>query len=342
MNTMETELFPADRVPAQVPDVEWNAASVSLLPERLGRPYLSAVWNSAVVVARAGGVPVGLLPLQHLKQEAQAAGGAGPLAVARDLFPAPQGSSHLFVGGCTDLVAGAVVSAALSPEEARTVRRALVDRAWQEAADRGMVPVALYIRDEEAADFAGPGRQARRLASLSVLRLPPGGSDTEFLARLSRSARRTVLKDRREVAEAGLRSQVRPAAELTAEAAGLVAAVRRRHGEVDHPRLVRLRLAQWAADPGGERVAFAVSGPAEYLAITFGCVAGNRLEVYETGLSDDSDSRHVAYVQSLVHAPIAFALERGITEIDLGLDAETPKTRRGATLSPVWAVGPEL
>lgn len=101
---------------------------------------------------------------------------------------------------------------------------------------------------------------------------------------------------------------------------------------------MRARLARWAADPAGERVAFAVCDADGPVAVTFGCVLGTGLEIYETGLADGHPHRHEAYAESLFQAPIAFAQARGITEIDLGLDATIPKTRRGATLAPTWAV----
>ncbi|MEU9202804.1 GNAT family N-acetyltransferase [Streptomyces sp. NPDC048332] len=314
----------------------WDAASVALLPPRLGRPYLRPGDCRAVVASRAGR-PVGILPLLRGTpgQTPQALQDPGPELAAR--LPADPGDL-LFVGGCVDLVAGAAVAAELTDEERRTVRRGLVDRAWDRARRDGLVPLALHVRDAEVADFLGPGRRAAEIGVSCLLRLPSDGSDASYLAGLGQSGRRTVLKDRRSVAGAGLRSEVRPAAELTAEAAELVVAVKRRYGVEEHPRLVRARLARWAADPAGERVAFAVCDAGGPVAVTFGCVLGTGLEIYETGLADGHPHRHEAYAESLFQAPIAFAQARGITEIDLGLDATIPKTRRGAALAPTWVV----
>ncbi|MFC9931835.1 hypothetical protein [Streptomyces sp. NPDC127190] len=317
----------------------WDAVSVALLPPRLGRPYLRP-GACRVVVASAAGRPVGLLPLLRGTpgQTPAVLHDAGPETAA--FLPVNPGDL-LFVGGCVDLVAGAAVAADLTDEERRTVRRGLVDRAWDQARGDGLVPLSLHVRDAEVADFLGPGRRAAEMGVSCVLRLPADGSDASYLAGLGQNGRRTVLKDRRQVLEAGLRSEVRPAEALTAAAADLVVAVKRRYGIEEHPRLVRARLDRWAADPAGERIAFVVSDSTGPVAVTFGCARGTGLEIYETGLAAAHPHRHEAYVESLFQAPIAFAQARKITTIDLGLDAATPKTRRGATLAPTWAIGPD-
>ncbi|ESP97472.1 hypothetical protein EES44_06960 [Streptomyces sp. ADI96-15] len=317
----------------------WDATSVTLLPPRLGRSYLRPA-DCRVAVASTAGSPVGLLPLQRGTAGRLPPLPAGSWPEVAAFFPVDH-ADVLFVGGCADLVAGTAVASELTEEERHTVRRGLVDLAWREALRDGLVPLALHVRDSEVADFLGPGRRAAQIGVTSLLRLPADGSDAAYLAGLGQNGRRTLLKDRRQVAGAGLRSEVLPAADLTAAAADLVVAVKRRHGVEEHPRLVRVRLERWAADPVGERVAFSVSDATGPVAVTFGCVRGTCLEIYETGLAAAHPHRHEAYVESLFQAPIAFAQARGITEIDLGLDATTPKTRRGATLAPTWAVGPE-
>ncbi|MFJ3837469.1 GNAT family N-acetyltransferase [Streptomyces sp. NPDC054904] len=326
-------------IPTEWQEQAWDAASVALLPPRLGRPYLRP-GDCRVVVGSAAGRPVGLLSLLRGASCHAPAVMGDPQSAAAGFLPAAQGDL-MFVGGCVDLVAGAAVAADLTAEERRSVRRGLVERAWWVARREGLAPIALYVRNDEVADFLGPGRRATEIGVTSVLGLPADGSDAAYLAGLGQNGRRAVLKDRRRVAEAGLRSEVLPAGDLTGPAADLVAAVKRRYGIEEHPRLLRARLERWVADPAGERVAFSVSDADGPVAVTFGCALGNRLELYETGLGEAHRYRHEAYAESLFQAPIAFALARGITEIDLGLDAVTPKTRRGATLAPTWAIGPD-
>lgn len=333
-----TEVAGVDDLPAGLSGREWHAASVSLLPGRLGRHYLSASWETEIVLATGEDGILGLLPVQRVRSRAVPSPVFDPAALAPRLFGEVEDArSYLFVGGCADLVAGAVTSAALPAGRAEQVRRALVARARAEAGRRGLIAAAIYVRDEELAAFAPDGDDARRerIGGLSTLAVPP--DDERFLAALTHSQRRTVLKDRR---APGLRSTTMPARDAVGLGADLVAAVKRRHGIEEHPRLLRMRLSRWAAEPVGERVAFAVyaDGTPDCLAVTFGCAIGGRLEIYETGVADDTPHRHEAYVESLIHAPLRHALDRRLTCLDLGLDADTPKTRRGATLSPVWAV----
>nr|SBO99828.1 hypothetical protein BN4615_P9344 [Nonomuraea gerenzanensis] len=357
-----TEVIGADDLPAGLSGRKWQAASVSLLPGRLGRPYLSASWETEVVLAVGEGGVLGLLPVQRVKSRAVPSAVLDPGVLAPRLFGEVEDArSYLFVGGCADLVAGAVTCAALPAGQAESVRRALVARARAEAERRGLVATALYVRDEEVAAFTPAGQDGspqqgrrravsegspepddpwrERIGRLATIAVPP--DDERFLAGLGHSGRRTVLKDRRAAAEAGLRCTVMPARQAVDAGAELVAAVKRRHGIEEHPRLLRMRLSRWAAEPVGERIAFAVhadDAAQVCLAVTFACAIGGRLEIYETGVADDTPHRHEAYVESLIHAPLRHAMDRRLTALDLGLDAETPKTRRGATLSPVWAV----
>ncbi|TYB69129.1 hypothetical protein FXF51_07745 [Nonomuraea sp. PA05] len=362
-----TEVIGIDDLPAGLSGQEWHAASVSLMPGRAGRHYLSASWETEIVLATGeGGGVLGFLPVQRVKSRAVPSAVFDPAVLAPRLFcEVGDARAYLFVGGCADLVAGAVTSAGLTAGRAESVRRALVGRARAEAEHRGLVAAAVYVRDNELAAFLPDGDPAfapdgvaalapdgdlavfapdggdprrERIGHLSTLAVPP--DDERFLAALTAGRRRTVLKDRRAAAEAGLRCEVTPARDAVAPGADLVAAVKRRHGIEEHPRLLRTRLAQWAAEPVGERVAFAVYAATtpDCLAVTFGCAIGGRLEIYETGVADDTPHRHEAYVESLIHAPLRYALDHRLTGIDLGIDAETPKTRRGATLSPVWAV----
>jgi hypothetical protein len=338
-----TTVVELNDLPAQVDDQRWVAASEVLLPGRLRRTKGTGAWALTVVLACRDGVPVGVLPLRRART-----GVVGeifdPVLVAPDVFGAARRDprDYLYLGGPADLVSGCAVAEDLTEGQRAEVRRAMVAGGHAVAAEQGLIPAALYVRDAERDAFSlGGVRASHEVAKVSVLRLP--ATDEEFLAGLSSNQRRTVRKDREAIAGLGLRVEVVPAAELIASARGpavveLIMDVKRQHGVTDHPRLARLRLAEWAGQPGGERVAYLVGDP-DPVAVTFGCVAGSRLEIYETGMSYAAEHRHEAYLESLFHAPIRHALASGISEIDLGLDAETPKTRRGAVTAPVWAVG---
>ncbi|WP_424184741.1 hypothetical protein ACOBQX_22990 [Actinokineospora sp. G85] len=318
---------------------EWTATAEALLPS--STPAAQPAWTAEAVVAVVDGAPVGVLAL-HRSRTGVVGDVLDPAAVAPGLFGGVGVADVLYLGGVADLVAGTATAAHLSPADRAAVRRALVAAGVEQARLRGARPVALYVRDAEVDDFTAAGLGRERVAGTSTLAV--AGTDEEFLAGLSANARRTVRKDRARAAEVGLRVRTEPAAALLADPAAcaqaveLVMAVKRAHGVVDHPRLVRSRLAAWAARPAGERVAHLVDAGGPPLAVTFACAVERRVEVYETGMAGEGPV-HEAYLESLVHAPLRQALAGGLVEVDLGLEAETPKTRRGAVVAPVWAVG---
>jgi predicted N-acyltransferase len=282
------------------------------------------------VLAHSGSTVTGIVLVQQAKQAAVSAV-FDPATVAPTLFGSADPREYLLIGGVTDLVSGTAV------RPGADVSGVLVRAAHAEAISRGLRPAALYVRDAELATFTGAGLdRTEQVSQACAIRL--AGDDAGYLASLTHNQRRTVLKDRRRIDGLALKSEVLPAGEAVS-LAPLVANVKARHGVADHPRLVRLRLKEWAAEPVGERVAFVVSGSTGPLAVTFACRTRERLEVYETGLADDAEDRHEAYVESLVYAPVRYAIEHGTAEVHLGLDAVTPKTRRGAVASPVWAMG---
>jgi predicted N-acyltransferase len=199
--------------------------------------------------------------------------------------------------------------------------------------------VALYVRDDEIDDFTaeGNGLRSALAATLSVAHTEASG--TAFLSALTSKQRRTVRRDRERLARSTLRYEVMPARAALDVAPELVVNVKRRHGVADHPKLARLRLTEWAEEDVGERLAYVVSDNGQVVAVSFGVSYGGRLEVYETGLVDEHEFRHEAYVQSMIYGPLEHAMILGLTSIELGLDSLTPKTSRGAVPVPVWAAG---
>jgi hypothetical protein len=130
------------------------------------------------------------------------------------------------------------------------------------------------------------------------------------------------------------------AKDVVDEAVPLVLGIKHRHGVPDHPDLVRYRLEDWATDPAGERVAFVLrDSSGTMLGVTFGCRRSSVLELYEVGLVEESDVRHLVYAEILVYAPLRSAAVNECNQIILGLGSTTPKKLRGAAITNVWAVG---
>lgn len=325
-----TTVVPLEDIPQRVFQSEWVTESVLLHPSRFRRASARGAWRSWAVLAHSEDEIIAVMVVQQARQPNVTAV-FDPAKVAPTLFELTDPQSYLLLGGVTDLVSGTAVAPGSS-----TARAALVSAAKEEAVRRGLIPAALYVRDQELDAFIELGA-AERVSQACVIRL--AGGDEGYLAALRGKQRRTVIGDRRRIAESALRSEVLPAIKAVSLSA-LVVNVKRRHGVPDHSRLVRMRLVEWAAEPVGERLAFVVSGTTGPLAVTYACRTTERLEIYEIGLVDDAEHRHDAYTEGLVHAPVRFCIERAIPEIHLGLDTVKTKIRRGAVATPVWAVGP--
>jgi hypothetical protein len=316
-------------------DDDWIFSSTALAPSRLGRVAADARWRSWFTSAFLGEALVGLLPMYQSKRKAFTASMYDPAAVAPRAFAARRADQWLLIGGNTELVSGVTVRAALAAEEARQVGRALVDAAFDHARRCGLTGAALYVRDHEI-DVFGAGRSSQVVGQFATLSVATDAG--AYLSALDHGRRSVVRRDWRALDERGLRAAPFVAAQLVDEAVELVGNVKRRHGVPDHPELIRLRLQDWAAEPAGERIAFAVRDGERLLAASFACRHHRRLEMYEIGLVDESASRHLAYVEALVYAPLRHAAAAGCTELLLGLGSTRPKTLRGAVCAPVWAV----
>ncbi|MFL6136520.1 MAG: GNAT family N-acetyltransferase [Frankiaceae bacterium] len=285
---------------------------------------------------------VGLLGVHQQKGTAFPAEMFDPHRVAPQLFERPRPArDYLLIGGTTDLVSDAAVSAELEGTAASAVVTELAEAAFAHAQARELVGAALYVRDDRVAGFVGPdaARRAAHIDDFSMLRVP-GRDLAHYLASLDHSRRSVVKRDWRKLDEMMLRARCVTAASTVDEALPLILAVKDRHGGGDHPAFLRLRMEEWAAEPLGRRVAFVIrSLEGRLLAASFACHRGAVLEMHEVGLADGPETRHLAYVEVLVYAPLRYALEHGCSEIHLGLASPVPKRLRGASVTPVWAVG---
>jgi hypothetical protein len=321
----------------------WWQISAALAPQDLLRRAPDAQWAVSWVLAESDGAVVGLLPMWRSIRPRFASGLFDPRQVAPEIFGSGgDARDYLLIGGAADLVAGYSVARQLTGAERHRVGTALVGRAFAEAGERGLRGASLYVREAQLDSFVGAGAGGRRAAcavdEFAELAVPDQGIEA-YLRGLSSGRRSTVRRDLDGLRRRELRSRTVPAADAITESAGLVAAVKARHGIPDHPRLAAMRLTGWAGAALGRRLAFTVRDPGgELLAVSFGCRHGDVLELYEIGLAE-SAHRHYAYVEALVYAPLRFAIENGCRLLQLGLGSSRPKMLRGATLSSVWAVG---
>ncbi|MGW7411288.1 GNAT family N-acetyltransferase [Streptomyces sp. NPDC054863] len=318
--------------------------ALSLAPRRLLAATDDARWATRWTVARLDGRAVGAIT-SHRPTTARFTGGPYDLTQLESSFdrPAPGDPRRwVFVGGCRDLASGAVTAASLSEQETEHVRGALAEHAFAEADAAGDFPVALHVRDDEAAAFAaGIGGRAVSRETNRTADLPLHGDDVEeHVASLSSSQRERCRRDRRRFAALGHTAARVPAATVLAEAAPLVCAVKTKYGVSDHPRLCLFRLQEWVRAFGADDCyASVVRDPAgRLLAVSFFAVQGEVLEGYEIGLADELPGREYAYLQAMIHGPVRYAFELGCRRIDLGLDSSVVKQRRGAVITGVRAI----
>lgn len=335
--SVQTEVHPLGGARSISDAGRWLPAPTALSFGSLRAIYPDARWDCAVVVASLAGRQAGYLAVHRHR--------FGPCTeatydVTRVMGLPARSGEYAYLGGRHDLVAGVVLAEGLD-SDAAAVRRALLDRARAEAAQAGLGAAALYVTDSEVADFAdglGADCVVRQLGSAAVIDIAALGS-LGYPAGLRPSRRQLIRQERRRLASLALVVTEVPAAGAVAGAAPLISSVRRGHGVPDHPRLVAHRLGQWLACGVGEHVAFEVRGPAgTLLAVSFGCRAGARLEIYDIGLVPDHEHRHLAYAAAAVHGPVRHAERHGCASVHLGLGSSTPKVLRGAHLIPVWGL----
>lgn len=321
----------------------WAAWSTALLPGRVHGTANDARWETRFVTASRDGRIVGAMGVHSSRGTRFPSAISDPARVAPELFDTEvtDARAYLLIGGHADMVAGTAVCADLGVEAREAVRAAVAEQAWKHARDRGLIGAALYVSNRELGPMvAGVGTPYRtgvvgEAAELDV----PWTTWDDYLASLGHRKRSVVRRDLAAINGIGLvTTQVRPH-DIATEAAPLVVEVKRRHGGVDHPRLAEFRLRSWPDASTGECVAFAVRDDAgKLVAASFGCHHGDLLDMHEIGLDGVAADRHQAYVQALVYAPLRYAMRNGCSRLRLGQDSPTPKTLRGAALSPVWAV----
>jgi hypothetical protein len=326
--------FPAGR---------WAASAIALSPVRLMRLAADRRWETWWFLARKAGQVVGIAAAYKLSQSTAATRLYDPAVVAPEIgaVEPPSGSGWLHIGGVLDLVSGVTVAASMPPAEQETIRRRLVAEAVATARREGMRPVALYVRDEEVPSFrAGFGDAARALtvtghAVLDVCHSSPAG----YLSRLDKKRRYRVRREWGMLDERCLRATEAPVPEVITEAAPLIAAVKQRHQVPDHPRLAATRLKEWAAGGADDVCALTVRDDGgTLLGASFVASYDSSVELYEVGIPESADDRHLIYTELLVYAPLRYAWRRRATRLVLGLESTRPKSYRGARIEPVWSI----
>jgi hypothetical protein len=335
---VRTRILAADTLPPDWRHGEWDHSCTGTAPGRMAGLANDARWSVRYATAWDDDNLLGVMPIcrpavEHMWDQDYdfrrllARSGAALPADAR---------RWLVLGGCRDLAGGAAVRPGLAG-----VREALIDAALDTGRAEGLAVVAGYVRDSEVEAFVAPARGKVATADcgeVAVLPLPAGDMP-DYLGMLDGRRRNKIRRDWRDFASTGLQSSERDVLDVVDRAAPLVAAVKRRHGIADHPRIAALRLQQWYDLGMGRYTAFVVtSDDDERVAACFTCLIDDSLEVYEIGLTDHDPIRLTAYLEAAFYAPIRFALHNRCATVELGGEAALTKQLRGARMEKLWAL----
>jgi hypothetical protein len=327
--------------PADVPDLRgsWVSSGLALSPARLRARAVDSRWTTRWVTATAAGDTVGVLPLYRLTGQRTADPIFDPRHVMPDLIDdwPEDARALLFVGGLTDLIAGPTL-VELESGVQEEVRYGLVMAGLGFAREHGLLAVALYVRDDDHAAFAAAGTRTTVLNWSAVLDLP-GPTWADLLATVNTARRYRLRAELADLDARGLRAVPADPAEVIAEAAPLIAVIKRKYGVADHPRLIQLRMRDWSDAVADEYRAFTLRDHRGALVgVSFVARIGSVVELGELGLEAELADRHLSYVELMFYAPARFAMDRGCRQLRLGLDSMAPKTYRGARAVPVWGI----
>jgi hypothetical protein len=304
----------------------WAAAYSSLTVPALRASAADRRWTTHVVVAMSADRPVAYLPLYVSAQPSLPAN----CSVEEHFGTGIEPRRLVLLGGRGEMVADVVYAAGLDPSARAEVGGQVVREAVEFARRQGMAAAAFFVDDHQARTVFEPAGPHRSVPGASRLVLAGLGTDLDaYLATLRGSARSVVRRDLRDFDRSGLMVARVPAGHVLDEAAPLVTATKKAHGETEPPALVGFRLREWA-DRAAEHTAYVVRDGRAIVCVSLGAVVGDNLEMYEIGMVPSHTARHPAYLQALLYAPLRHAQERGLGRLTLGFGADRPKLLRGA------------
>lgn len=157
------------------------------------------------------------------------------------------------------------------------------------------------------------------------------GVDERWESRLSSRVRQEIRHDRRMVADAGVSARWLTWDEVTDEHLALLVAHAAGFGQPGHVALTRRHYAQWRACPGVEPLLCVLEAGGAVLGVASALRWRDEIVMYEVGLAGArSAARLAAYTMLLGAAPVAYALDTGLTTVHLGYTNDFMKVRRGA------------
>jgi hypothetical protein len=327
-------------LPAEVRPHQFDALSsrggISLSRRRLEWLWKDSRWTDLLITVRNHGKLVGVLPCSfpRIPIWPDEEYNIGNLIAGQDYAPA----SACLLGGRCDVRASMLFDPGVPGPQRRLVAVCAVEAAASFAESNLRRCAALYVSAEEAelsAALRASGMTPYPAPPRSVIRWAAPTVDS-YLGSLKASHRQVVRRDWRLRGSLGLRTTMVGWHDAVDDAAPLISEVLTRHGHQSHPSLVSMRLNRLGSILGKDGFALRSAAGGEALGYAFGWYERDQVTMYEIGVRPDPSPLHrCSYYDLLVHAPVAAACARGITALDLGLFAVTPKRLRGAVPEPM-------
>ncbi|WP_232666736.1 GNAT family N-acetyltransferase [Pseudonocardia sp. TRM90224] len=227
-----------------------------------------------------------------------------------------------------------------------TVPVAADARAWAEAADQawdrraGGTAWAPYLTgaDVDGLSAALPGRPVL-LTALRVVVPVPGSTLEEYYAAIPRRRRELARRERRQLAGAGREITVEELDEVNIpEFARLQVNTQRRHGSFGDAAFFEVLFGQMAKALAGQVFAFVCRDGGRALGFMWAVRHGRALVARSIGLDYERVGAHAEYFNLMIHEPVRYCLEHGLTEIDMSVGSYRQKLLRGGIPTPAWSI----
>jgi predicted N-acyltransferase len=226
----------------------------------------------------------------------------------------------------------------------RSAQRGALARAVVELANEENCAATgfLYLGQEAAADVSdalGPGAAAPFLVAAQT-ELAGGWPDFEhYLATLRSSRRNKIRRERKQFAEAGVRTRVlHGTGGLNEDTARLQLALRRRYGAAGSIESILRDYTHLRATVDDRVRVFLCERQGRPIGMSLALVDGDRLHVRLAGFDYAALDADFAYFNAVYYEPILWGIDHGITRYSFGTGTYAAKLARGCVPVPLYGV----
>jgi hypothetical protein len=213
---------------------------------------------------------------------------------------------------------------------------AMADGVLDWAAAQGMKAVTFpYVRTDTSLAPVLAERGFRAVPLTFRSRLRAAGTFADYLASLSKNGRSQVTKERRQLAEAGVRTERRAFEDVWPDVLALRRYLVERYGQRADEAAETANLRGLLDHFGEDRIRLYCSSlDGKVVGFTLFVVWRDTWYAAYTGTYVSPQTRSV-YFDHVCYTPVADAMAEGGRVVDLGIGAWEGKRRRGFTLTPV-------